>query len=326
MNNFNYGEILTRAWKHIWKHKVLWIFGILASCARRSGGGGNGGGGGGNYQTGSGGEAPFPTTQFERVMGQVGDYLTENSWVIIAFIAAILLLSILSYALGLMGRIGMIKGTFKAEKGAESMSFGEIWSESMPYFWRVFGLNFLIGLAFFIVVIIPVILIIVAIVMGGEDSTGMAALLGIGCLIPIICVLVPVAWVVSAVIEQAQAAMVLEDLGVFEGLNRGWLIVKANAVPMIVMFLILGIGGGIVGIIVSLPIIMAFVPILVGLGTLRQSLTPIYISLACCVAYMPVLIFLNGILTAYIQSAWTLTFMKVASPREDTPIIIEANA
>ena len=42
--NFNFGEVLTRAWQIIWKHKVLWIFGILASCGRGSGGG-NGGGG-----------------------------------------------------------------------------------------------------------------------------------------------------------------------------------------------------------------------------------------------------------------------------------------
>ena len=39
MNNFNFGEVLTRAWQIIWKHKVLWIFGILASCARGGGGG-----------------------------------------------------------------------------------------------------------------------------------------------------------------------------------------------------------------------------------------------------------------------------------------------
>jgi hypothetical protein len=39
-----------------------------------------------------------------------------------------------------------------------------------------------------------------------------------------------------------------------------------------------------------------------------------------------VLIFFNGILTAYIQSAGALTYMKLAQPKEDAPIIIEANA
>jgi hypothetical protein len=34
------GSVLSRAWQTIWRHKVLWIFGILAGC---SGAGGNAG-------------------------------------------------------------------------------------------------------------------------------------------------------------------------------------------------------------------------------------------------------------------------------------------
>jgi hypothetical protein len=329
MNNFNFGEVLTRAWKHIWKHKVLWVFGILASCARGGGGGGNGGGGNRGFQTGSGGNSPFAGGQVMRVMSQVGQYIGQHWWIIVAFVIAIIFLSFISYSLGMIGRVGMIKGTSKAEKGAENISFGEIWSESLPYFWRVFGLNFLIGLAIFAVIIVPLILLGVIFATGsmaGRAATAGITVLGFVCLIPIFCLLIPIGWILSVIIEQAQAAIVLEDLGMLDGFKRGWQIVKKNAVPMIIMFLILGIGGAVIGVIVSLPLIFAFIPILVGLGTLRQSLTPIYISLACCVVYLPVLIFLNGILTAYIQSAWALTFMQLAQPKEDTPIIIEANA
>jgi hypothetical protein len=262
------------------------------------------------------------------MMNQVGEYLTENWWVIIAVIVALLLLSFIFYALGMMGRIGLIKGTSIADKGAESMSFGEIWAESTPYFWRVFGLNFLVGLIFFIVIVVPLVLIVAVAVMSGSGAAaGVGVITAFACLIPLICVLIPVAWVVSAIIEQTQAAIVLENLGIMDGLKRGWEIIKSNPVQIIVMFLILGIGGAIVGLIIALPIILAFVPLLMGLGALRQSsFTPLYISLACCAVYVPVLIFLNGILTAYIQSAWTLTFMKLATPTENTPIIIEANA
>ena len=41
----DYGEVLSKAWKIIWKHKVLWIFGILASFGQGSGGGSGGSGG-----------------------------------------------------------------------------------------------------------------------------------------------------------------------------------------------------------------------------------------------------------------------------------------
>jgi len=313
MNNFNFGEVLTRTWQHIWKHKVLWIFGILASCARGNGGG-SGSGGSRGYQTGSGEDMPFLNGQIERVMAQAGQYFENNLWVILVVIAALMLFAFISYSLGMLGRIGMIKGTSLAEKGAESIIFAEVWSESLPYFWRVFGLNFLVGLAFA--------LFIVPLVLLGFVTAGV----GFVCLLPILCLLIPIGWVVSIIIEQAQAAIVLENLNMFDGFKRGWQIVKSNAGPVIVMSLILGVGGGIIGVIVSLPLIIAVVPIIIGMNSLRESLTPIYIALACCLAYMPVLIFLNGILTAYIQSAWALTFMKLAQPKEEAPIIIEANA
>lgn len=316
MNNFNFGEVLSRAWKIIWKHKVLWIFGILASCARGNGGGGGNSGGNSNY-SGSGEDFPFGGGQAERYFEQAGRYFEDNLWIILVAILVIFLISIVAFALGMIGRAGMIKGTAMADKDTESLAFGEIWSESLPYFWRLFGLNFLIGLAFF-VVIIPLVVI-------GVFTAG----IGFVCLIPILCLLVPIGWVVSVIVEQAQAAIVLEDLSMMDGLKRGWTIVKSNPGPMVIMALILGIGGAIVGVIVSMPLILAVLPVVIGMNALRESMTPVWIALGCCVAYMPVLLLLNGVLTAYIQSAWALTYMRLsqpAQPKDDAPIIIEANA
>ena len=313
MNNFNFGEVLTRAWQIIWKHKVLWIFGILASCARGGGGGSSGGGGNSGYQTGSG-DSPFSGDKIERVMNQVGTFLENNWWIIIAVIVGIFLLSFVFYFLGMMGRIALIKGVSQADKGAESLSFGELWAESMPFFWRVFGLNFLIGLAF-LVLFIPLVLF-------GIVTAG----IGFLCLIPLLCIMVPLSWVVMAIIEQAQNAIVLEDLNMLDGFKRGWEIVKANAVPIIIMMLILGVGSGIIGVIIALPIIIAVVPAVIGMAVSQQTLTPFYIAAACCVAYFPVLLFFNGVLTAYIQASWTLTYLRLVKPKEEAPVIIEANA
>ncbi len=314
MNNFNFGEVLTRAWKNIWKHKVLWIFGILASFA--NGGGGSSGGGSGNsgYQTGPGGNSPFPRWQVERVMNQAGRLFEQYWWILIVAILAIMLIAFIFYALGMIGRIGIIKGTSQAEKGAERITFGELWSESLPYFWRIFGLNFLIGLAIF-VIFVPLILF-------GFVTAG----IGFVCLLPVFCLLIPIFWILNIIIEQAQAAIVLEDLGILDGFSRGWEIVKTNAIPTILMSLILGVGRFIIGFILALPLILAFIPVFIGMGRLRESFAPLYFSLACCALYMPVLIFFSGILTAYIQSAWALTFMQLAGPKEEGPVIIEANA
>ena len=312
--NFDFGKVLTRSWQVIWKHKVLWIFGILASCARSNGGWGSGGGGNTGYSTGPNGQPPFPTDQLEQGLEQAANFLQDNLWIILVFVVGILLLSFIFYALGMMGRIGLIKGTYKAERGAESLAFGELWSESLPYFWRIFGVNFLLGLLVFLLIMPFVVL--------GVITAGVGFL----CLLPLLCLFIPLAWAAMIVLEQVQAAIVIEDLGLLDGIRRGWAIARSNIGPMIIMGLILGVGGAIVGFVIALPVILAVLPLILGMIGQSESLAPVWITLACCLAYMPVLILLNGIASAYIQSAWTLTFMQLAGPKENAPVLLDSNA
>src|SRR5690606_39020772 len=132
--------------------------------------------GGTGYQTGSD-EFPIPTNELERAFQQFAQFIEQNLWIVFVFIAVVIILSLLCYALGIMGRIGLIKGVHKVEKGAEQLTFAELWSESMPYFWRVFGLNFLVGLAvavLFLIIFVP--MLFLSIVTFG---------LGFLCLIPL---------------------------------------------------------------------------------------------------------------------------------------------
>jgi len=308
--NFNFGEILTRAWQIIWKHKVLWIFGIFAGCSRGGGGGSGGGGGGGGAQPGQ------PFSQFERLMDQIGQWMNDNPWIVWAIVVLALALIALTIFLGTIGRIGLILGTNNAEEGAEKLVFGELFSESMPYFWRVFGLSLLIGLI--------VLLLFIPLILFGLFTAG----IGFICILPLLCILIPISWAVTVVIEQANVAIVLENLGIGDGLRRGWDVVRANAGTMIVMTLILFIGAAVIGIVLALPIILTVIPMAFAFaaGGGDQPAAWFWVIAACCAVYFPILLVLNGILTAYIQSAWTLTYMRLSKPQDQAPVVLEANA
>ena len=89
--NFNFGEILTRAWKITWKYKVLWIFGILASCSQ--GGGGGGGGGNTGFQTGiSDQNLPPALRHFGYQMENFAEWALDNWWIFIVIGLVFLLL------------------------------------------------------------------------------------------------------------------------------------------------------------------------------------------------------------------------------------------
>jgi hypothetical protein len=161
--------------------------------------------------------------------------------------------------------------------------------------------------------------------------------LGIGliCLIPLFCVLAIVLWFVGIIVQLAEAAIVIENLGIMDGVRRGWDLAKRNMGPVLIMWLILAVIGFIVGLVIALPILITIVPAAITFGlTNAQSTTvnyaPLIIGLLCCAAYFPFLLVLNGILTAYLQSAWTLTYMRLTRPKEkpltESPVIPAPNA
>ena len=289
----DYGSVLSRAWQIIWKHKALWIFGILAGCG--SAGGGN------------------PSFSYrEDLPPDFQQYFQINlpDWQIALIVGVVLLvvfvLIVLAIFLSTIGRIGLIRGAQQVEGGAASLAFGELLSGSMPYFWRVFGLSLLVGIVS--TVVIGGVLLLA--VFGTVITFG----LGLLCLVPLICLLVPLVWFLSLVVEQSIISIVLGNLGVLEGLQAGWDLVRANLGAIIVMGLILSLGVGLIGgFIIGLPVFFIVIPAVIGAMTESRAVLSggLLIAGLCLVVYLPVAIFLNGILRGYIETAWTLTYMQL---------------
>jgi hypothetical protein len=294
----NYGEVLTRAWKIVWKFKVLWIFGILASC-----GTGSGNGGGGNnvsYQFSSGDVPP----QFEQFFGNIERFANDLWWIFGLLICMTCVLVLVAIFLSTIGKIALIKGTLKAEEGAERMGFVELFNASTPYFWRVFGLSLLLFFVFFVAVMFGVLVFMAA----AMATLGIALI----CLVPLCCLMIPVMWAVGVILEQAYIAIVVEDRGISDGLARGWEVVKTHWEPMLVMGVILIFGAMIVGLIIAVPMFLIMFPLFFTMGiTGGDNMAPLVIGGMCFLVYLPVLIVAGGILKAYVQSAWTLTFLRV---------------
>jgi len=295
----DFGEVLSRAWQIIWKHKVLWIFGILAGCA--SGGGGSNPTSTISWQTD---KLPY---QVEQTVSQVQDW----QWALIAggIFLVILLIIIVAVFIGTIGKIGLVRGTIQADQEQEKLSFGELFSGSMPYFWRVFLLNLLVGLG--------IGLVFTALIFFGIFGTILTFGLGLFCLVPLICLLVPIGFAIGVILEQSSIAIIVENLGIMAGLKRGWEVVKGNAGTMILMWLILVLGITIIGgLIIGLPMMFTVGPIIIGAITGEEAALfgGLAVSAVCCAAYLPFLIVLSGILRSYVASAWTLTFLRLTAP------------
>lgn len=326
----NISPILAKAWKITWKYKILWIFGILASfnSGGRNGFNSNSGGSDNDFSNGELPESLRGNWQ-EGFFSFLGEY-----WVIITLVScAILLLTFLFYFLGTVGKTALIYGTQKADLDVERLTFGELWGAGLRYFWRMFGLGLLVGLPIFIVLMIVIVIFIVSLVGIGNSSTdiqttalgGLFTMLGI--LIPAICCLAIVSIFINMILEQAKNAMVIKDLGIIDSLREGWDLFKNNFLTIIILSILLGVLGVIVSTIISLPLLLAVIPAIAGVafagsGSADQAaiMAPLALAGLCFCGYLPVLLFLRGVLETYNQAAITLTYLRLTAPTPEPPL------
>lgn len=300
-------KILSRAGQITWKFKILWLFGILASCGGVGGGGNSGGGGGGNGSSSAMIHRDFNAyhNTFSTFLRALGGWLQEISpWVVFVLIVLacilIVFLIVLALILNTIGRIGLIQGTTKVEAGAERLGLSELFKGGLPYFWRVLVLTLLLGIG----------AVVAALFIGfplGIMTCGLGFLL-----------LVPFMWLALLWIEQASIAIVVDNLDIADALRKSWQLIVNNLVNMLVLSLILYLVLGLlVGMVLVIPVFVFLVPaILAGVMAAIADVpfilgTGVVVAIGFLVIYIPLAILISGILRTYIGSAWTLTYLEL---------------
>jgi hypothetical protein len=294
----DYADVLKRAWGITWKNKGLWILGILAACT----GGGGGGGGSSSYQSSgyrvSGDE--FPGLQ------RFFDNIPEETLILIAVaVGVIILLLVLAFlVLGILGQAGLIAGVSHADE-AGSVTLAEAWRLGRPHFWRLLGAGLLVfGVAIALAFIVGIPLALFA---------GLTLGLGVLCILPLVCLAIPIALLANIYITFVQNSIVLEGTPVMSSFRRAWEVFRANIGTAIVMGLILLVGGFIAGLIIAAPLIAVALPALLAfsLGGEQGVQTGTLVAVACGLVYLPVMVLLNGILQTFVSGSWTLTYRRL---------------
>lgn len=319
--NFDILEVFTKAGKIAWKYKILWIFGMFAGCGRSGSSGGN------SNSSSSNSENPFSpemTNQLGEFVEKIPTWFEQNPWIIFVFIAFVLISIVLQIFFTYVGMAGLMRGVVHAENGVETLRFGELFSESLKYFWRLFGAGFLVGLPLLIFLVVFIAVIIFSANGSSEMIGGIFAIF----IIVFCCCLFPFLLFVGFYMNQVNRAIVVEDMSVFPAFARGWQVLTKNILGLILVGIIIFIGGAIIGILISLPAILAVVPIMLALieGNIT-SWQPFILSGIFLLCYSPIAWFFTGVLTTYTESVWTLTYLRITQPKENqTPILAEGNA
>ena len=302
-----YGKVLERAWNATWRHKILWLFGFLASLPSRPG---NSAQGGIQYR-------------FDDWSMQVPEWA---QWSIAGLALLFVILLLLTVAvLSTIGRGALIDGVRQAEE-KDKVSGREAWQAGVSRFWSLLSIGFLHFLAMALL-ILPVILGViagVAVVAAANARPGVVvAIVGGACLLAMPLFAVGVA--LGLLREFADRACVLEELSTGEAIKRGWKILKANVGPILIIGVILFI----INVILSGVFFGGAVTI--GAPTVnwlpRASRNPGVLAGLCCLGMIALVIaFAVGTLLQTFSSAlWTLTYreLTVEEAEGEEPVELE---
>jgi len=289
--NFNFGEVLTRAGQITWRYKVLWLGGILIGLM---------------------GILSLPINLFinQSVLGlQTAPprELGNEMWLPILGGLLIIFLSILSIPVNVVGMTVPSLGTIRVERGETGrLNFVELIKGTFPYFWRILGMFLLVGAGTFAVfgVFFACIGLLGAVTMG----------IGAICVFPLFLVLIPLLILLYAVVEQALSAILVDNLSTLNALQFAWDLVKKNLGVMILLSIIIYLGSAIISMFISVPIMIPMFSMIFKMESQPdlQMMNDLFRNMTrWMLAFSPIYIVFQGVLFTFIQSAWTLTYMRL---------------
>ena len=295
----DFGEVLARAWKISWGHKILWVFGFVAMLL--------------SYL--------FLPLGFALVFS----ILTSKNvpfWIdqpiyIFVYIALFFVVFLAAAIIGALAQAIISYGALQAERADETITFSSTLKDSMPLWGRFLGVTFLYmgGISMVVFAYFALQFLVTMLTFG----------LGAICMAPLQLLLYPFMFVTYAWFEQAQASIVVDGLGVFDAARRGWQVFRRNLLAVILMTLIMYLGIGVLSGLASLPIMAPFFAIFfAGLEDLEAKRMIFILSALFMVVYLPILAAFQGVALTFLKSGWILTYLRLTRNTEED--IVASNA
>lgn len=301
--NFDFGEVLGHAAQITWKHKILWLITALPFLI------------------------PFLLLPLWLALVFTQDFdperlagLIENQNVFPFLIILYLVVLIISVFLQILSRASVTLGVYKVETSIQPINLGDLLTSGLQYFWRILGVSLLIGAAFiaFFIIFTVIVAVLSAITMG----------LAAFCLQPLFLLMIPLILLVMVVMEQAEAAVVADNMGVTDALGRGYELLKANIGKYILVALILYFGMNILISFITVPLMIPMFWLMTrNMEAGMDFSNMIRMQAAFSVVIIPLMTLVQAVALTYMKSAMIVMYLRLTRPLVSSqPVLLEATA
>ncbi|MDO9399369.1 MAG: hypothetical protein Q7T79_01620 [bacterium] len=301
--NINYLQIIKDAWKITWKNRYLWWFGFFITL---------GGGGSMNYFFNSGEEKKLDPAQNEKIL----EFFSQNMHWILTFTIIVFLLLIIFYILCIIARGALIASIEKNSKG-QVANFKSGWDSGKKNFWKIFIIDFSLGLFIFITLLILIAPVAILFFNKNYIIGGILAFLAI-------LIFIPIAILSNYLRTYSYFYSILGKLNFWPAVENAYNLFVKNIWASILLSLIFIPLGIILMLIILaiLPLLFIIFLVLSGIGYLAiGEITAIVIGAIGIAIFFLYAIFVKSIYAVFSQAIWILFFHEIASPKITEEIV-----
>ena len=294
--NFDIGAVLTRAWQITWKNKVLW--GITALPI-----------------------LPvfllFPfwlvlvfTNSIDFNKLETG---FENPAFVILGVIFYLVIIVGSVALQIISRAAVTLGIFKVETENQPVVFVDGLRNGLRYFLRILGIFALISGGIFVVMLI----FFACMALVSVATMGLGAI----CIQPLFLLMLPVSMLVMALMEQAEAAVIVDELGIMEAVKRAYELIRSNVWRYVLITIVIYFGMNLIMSLIMFPLMIPFFFIMMNnLDSGMDFNNMLKLQAVFGAVLFPVMALVQGFIMTYLKSAMMLVYLRLTRPaNEDKP-------
>ncbi|MFN3741160.1 MAG: hypothetical protein ACK4VW_00630 [Anaerolineales bacterium] len=274
----DYGDLLKRTWHYLWRYPILWLFGILQGCQTF------------NFNS------DLNNAASQQALAMLKRWASDPI-VILALAVFVLSMLLLLLVSQILGMIGTSRTTLLAEEGKGQISLALIFADGWRAFWRLLGVQFLWGTLLFFLLIVLFVIPLVTFVLNfpSEDMVGVFV-----AALALLCLFLPVAFLLTPLIRMSYIAMVLEKVGFWKSFLQGWRVYVRNFWRLLLFSLILVFLR--IGIIFPVALLLSLLP-----------LSPLFYL----AFILPFGLVLFGGVNAFTQSAFTLAYLRLRPSSEE---------
>ena len=282
------GEVLTRAWQIMWKNKVLWAISALPILVS------------------------FLIIPIWLFMAFTGDFdpekmfgFFENEGFVILVIIFYLIVFAVSLVLQIASRSSTTLGIYRAESGIQPVTFVDLIKDGFSYFLRILGISLLV----FSIYMAFMLVFFACITLASIATLGLASI----CLQPLFLLVFPLALLLMAFMEQAEAAVVVDGLGVMEAAKRGYELVRANLLNFALITVVIYFGMSILSSFLVFPfMIPMFFFMMPNLESGMPDFNNIFrMQAVFMVVLLPIMALVQGVSLTYLKSAMMVAYLRL---------------